>query len=268
MEDKMDFLLKLAAGVDDGKKSEKPEGSESGAKKDGKKSPFPPKKDGGKPGFPPKKDGGKPGFKEKKDGNEQGDESQNGGDEEGKNPANGSEQEGAVGGEQEIEGNESAEGPAIPGSSNIDPTAVFDFFAQNPSPNDEAYHEFAESSGFDVHAAEAAAYALAGKYIMFLRGGKSQGLDPNSVDPEQLQMGIEVEAEHSDDPTTRKKIAMDHLAENPQYYTALQQMESGMGGGGEQSQPEEAAVTPEQKNNQKGVSGQQTVGDGDASMRS
>jgi hypothetical protein len=144
---------------------------------------------------------------------------------------------------------------------------VFDFFAQNPAPNDEAYHEFAESNGFDIHAAESAAYALAGKFIAFIRGGKSQGLDPNSVDPEQLQIGIEIESEHSADPTTCKKIALDHLAENPQYYTMLQQMEGSAEQGG-QPQQEEAAVAPEQKNNQKGVSGQQTVGDGDSSMRS
>jgi hypothetical protein len=34
-------------------------------------------------------------------------------------------------------------------------------------------------------------------------------------------MGIKVEMEHTDDPEKAKKIALDHLAENPFYYTAL-----------------------------------------------
>jgi hypothetical protein len=265
MEDKMAFLNKLAAEVADGEKSgeSKSKGSESDAKKNGKKPPFPAKGNGGK--SESKKENGNNEQGNESDDNEKKDaEDGNGKEESGE--AKGGEGEVAVGGEQEIEGNESAEGAAVPGSTNIDPTAVFDFFAQNPAPNDEAYHEFAESNGFDVHAAEAAAYALAGKYIMFLRGGKSQGLDPNSVDPEQLQMGIDIESEHSDDPTTRKKIALDHLAENPQYYTMLQQVEGG--GGGQEGEPqEEPAVTPEEKNKKQG-GGQQTVGDGNASVPS
>ena len=34
-------------------------------------------------------------------------------------------------------------------------------------------------------------------------------------------MGIKVEMEHTDDPKKAEKIALDHLAENPFYYTAL-----------------------------------------------
>ena len=67
----------------------------------------------------------------------------------------------------------SAEGAAVPGTGAVDPTAIIDFFAQTPNPTDEAYHEFSESQGLDIHQAEAIAYALAGKYVMFLRGGKS-----------------------------------------------------------------------------------------------
>ena len=35
------------------------------------------------------------------------------------------------------------------------------------------------------------------------------------------EMGIKVEMEHTDDPKKAEKIALDHLAENPFYYTAL-----------------------------------------------
>ena len=47
-------------------------------------------------------------------------------------------------------------------------------------------------------------------------------LHPNKINPTELRMGIKVELEHTDDLDKAKKIALDHLAENPFYYTALQ----------------------------------------------
>ena len=46
-------------------------------------------------------------------------------------------------------------------------------------------------------------------------------LNPNQINPQELRMGIKVELEHTDDLDVAKKIALDHLAENPFYYTAL-----------------------------------------------
>jgi len=46
-------------------------------------------------------------------------------------------------------------------------------------------------------------------------------LHPNAIHPQELRMGIKVELEHTDDLDKAKKIALDHLAENPFYYTAL-----------------------------------------------
>ena len=46
-------------------------------------------------------------------------------------------------------------------------------------------------------------------------------LHPNQIHPQELRMGIRVELEHTDDLDKAKKIALDHLAENPFYYTAL-----------------------------------------------
>jgi len=46
-------------------------------------------------------------------------------------------------------------------------------------------------------------------------------LHPNQIHPQELRMGIKVELEHTDDLDKAKKIALDHLAENPFYYTAL-----------------------------------------------
>jgi hypothetical protein len=42
-----------------------------------------------------------------------------------------------------------------------------------------------------------------------------------SVDPNELRMGIQVEMEHTDDRREAAKIAMDHLKENPKYYSDL-----------------------------------------------
>jgi len=46
-------------------------------------------------------------------------------------------------------------------------------------------------------------------------------LHPNQIHPQELRMGIRIEMEHTDDPKKAEKIALDHLAENPFYYTAL-----------------------------------------------
>jgi hypothetical protein len=51
-------------------------------------------------------------------------------------------------------------------------------------------------------------------------GGPMPAYD-EEVDAEQLQIGIEVEKEHTDDEKLAEKIARDHLAEDPHYYTKL-----------------------------------------------
>ena len=51
--------------------------------------------------------------------------------------------------------------------------------------------------------------------------GKGKELHPNKIHPSELRMGIKVELEHTDNLDKAKKIALDHLAENPYYYTAL-----------------------------------------------
>ena len=48
-----------------------------------------------------------------------------------------------------------------------------------------------------------------------------QKVDADRVHPQELSMGIKVEMEHTKDAEKAKKIALDHLAENPFYYTQL-----------------------------------------------
>ena len=57
-------------------------------------------------------------------------------------------------------------------------------------------------------------------------GGKADKKKPSDFDPKQLQMGIKIEKEHvGDDKALAEEIAMDHLTEFDNYYSALKQME-------------------------------------------
>ena len=63
-----------------------------------------------------------------------------------------------------------------------------------------------------------------------LRGGRGDKLNPKDVDPRQLAMGIKVEKEHAkNNPRLAREIAMDHLAEIPDYYSRLKRMERAAG---------------------------------------
>jgi hypothetical protein len=51
-------------------------------------------------------------------------------------------------------------------------------------------------------------------------------LKAERFDPKQLEMGAEVELEHTTDRNVAEKIAKDHLREFPDYYTRLKKMEA------------------------------------------
>ena len=59
-----------------------------------------------------------------------------------------------------------------------------------------------------------------------LEGGLADGKSPSEFDPEQILKGMKVELEHTDDPMKAVEIAMDHLAELPDYYDHLERMEA------------------------------------------
>lgn len=126
--------------------------------------------------------------------------------------------------------------------------AVSEFLATNPNPEDEELHAWAEEQGYDVDEVEEIAYSLAASHVnepvdrdegpesageteLEPGEGKSAeaGLTADDVDPDELAMGIEVEKEHSDDEAAAERIALDHLAEIPDYYTRLKKMEKGAG---------------------------------------
>lgn len=58
-----------------------------------------------------------------------------------------------------------------------------------------------------------------------LDGGLADGQPDSKYDKDQLEMGIEVEYEHTNNPEISKEIAKDHLEEIPDYYDRLEEME-------------------------------------------
>lgn len=102
---------------------------------------------------------------------------------------------------------------------------IIDFFSKNPSPKDDEVHALADKLKMDPHSFEQHIYMILGS---FLGAGRSKDFKGN-YDPEQLKMGIEVEKEHTTSAAVAERIAKDHLAEIPDYYTLLKKMESSAG---------------------------------------
>ncbi len=68
-----------------------------------------------------------------------------------------------------------------------------------------------------------------GVYLLFkedesnlLEGGIGDNLSDDDVDKEELKKGLKVEKEHTKDKRIAKEIALDHLAEDPNYYSKLE----------------------------------------------
>jgi hypothetical protein len=60
----------------------------------------------------------------------------------------------------------------------------------------------------------------------FFAYGKAVENKNAAVDPKQLEAGIKVEMEHTDNPLISEKIARDHITSIPIYYSLLIEMES------------------------------------------
>lgn len=72
-----------------------------------------------------------------------------------------------------------------------------------------------------------------------LVGGVGDETPESDVDEEQLEMGKETEKEHTSDKGVAKEIAMDHLTEDPEYYSKLKEVE------GDEQEPEQEAEAEE-----------------------
>jgi hypothetical protein len=68
------------------------------------------------------------------------------------------------------------------------------------------------------------ATSIFSKFLFYGEANK-ENLKMRNVDPDELKRGIEVEFEHTKCPATAQRIALDHLAEIPDYYRRLDEME-------------------------------------------
>ena len=54
-----------------------------------------------------------------------------------------------------------------------------------------------------------------------LKGGVGDATAPSTVNPSQLAIGVQIEMEHTNNEKIATEIALDHLTEDPEYYTKL-----------------------------------------------
>jgi hypothetical protein len=101
---------------------------------------------------------------------------------------------------------------------------IIKFFQANPQPTDNEMHALADRLQLEASELENLVYSILSNIIS---GGLSGATPDNeeTVDPKELEMGIKVEQEHTKDTAIAEKIARDHLAEDPKYYSKLQVME-------------------------------------------
>ena len=95
----------------------------------------------------------------------------------------------------------------------------------NPMLNSEgAMGEVVEKTSEEKPAVEKKAEEKIDFEKELMEAGESKG-KKDKVNKEQLEMGKEVEKEHTTNPEIAEKITRDHLAEIPDYYTHLKEME-------------------------------------------
>ena len=101
--------------------------------------------------------------------------------------------------------------------------AVTKFFTENPNPDDSDFHGLADKLQVSPHELEEVAYEL---LTGLLKGvGKHKDVPVTKFDPKEVEMGLEVEKEHTDSPAIAQQIAKDHLSEIKDYYSRLKKME-------------------------------------------
>jgi hypothetical protein len=103
--------------------------------------------------------------------------------------------------------------------------SIIKWFMEHPKPTDEMVHSFAEQLGINPDELERHIYMILSE---ILSEGKSKDFN-GEYDPKEIEMGIEVEFEHTPNRMIAEKIAKDHLAEIKDYYTRLKKMESEAG---------------------------------------
>lgn len=100
---------------------------------------------------------------------------------------------------------------------------IVGFFANHDNPTEEDVQAFAEEQGIDPDDVIERAFTLLHNLLNGV--GKHNDVPDEEFDTEQLEKGIAVEREHTNDPLVAKMIAKDHLSELPDYYDRLENME-------------------------------------------
>lgn len=118
------------------------------------------------------------------------------------------------------------------GDINIDSSEVREvakFLANNPTASREEFTAWVSESGMEKDLVESIAMYLGRKFSLFLLSGLSvkKNVGVKDVDANQLQKGIKVEKEHTPEDDVAQRITLDHLAEIPDYYDRLAEMEKG-----------------------------------------
>ncbi len=99
--------------------------------------------------------------------------------------------------------------------------------------DDAKVHDLADDLGMSPHDLESEIYAFASLQAMAEQAGvnpggraEEKGVKDGDFPEATMQKGIKVELEHTKDEELARKIVLDHLAEFPNYYEALDKMES------------------------------------------
>jgi len=98
---------------------------------------------------------------------------------------------------------------------------VVKFMQTHKAPvNDEEFHALAGKLGVEPDKLESIAYGL---LTSFFNSGnaKKKKLNIKDIDEAELRKGIKVEMEHTNEPIIAARVALDHLAETPKYYSIL-----------------------------------------------
>jgi hypothetical protein len=125
------------------------------------------------------------------------------------------------------EGDEGDEYGSNETEQDIRPEDVYELLRDNPHLSDQKLHDWSDYKDYDKEKVEEMVYRIAAKNAAeLIPGGKAEGKPASDFPSDQIQKGVGVEKEHTPNPAMAKEIAKDHLEEFPNYYTALDEMET------------------------------------------
>lgn len=110
--------------------------------------------------------------------------------------------------------------------SKEDAGVAFDILKRNPFISDKQLEEESRKSGIKIELLRQVIYSIAGTFV----AGGAKDMSSSSVDQKELGLGRKTELEHlvQNSPLAdmmAAKVALDHLDEDPKYYSKLMDME-------------------------------------------